>query len=179
MTPSGVPFPNPLPDFLVAANISWQIDIWRRLRNAPGCGRRCVTWARLTVETRHNPPGRRDCQEYYRLMGLDKQLETWMAPSPDGAKPRIRQGPKARGPRHRVGRPAFLAKVRKNPSQKLIVRQEIIQTQNRINFLCARYPQPVERISAQFLELQLQALRFGVPSQLLLDRPDIRQAERS
>ena len=34
MTPQGVPFPNPLPDFLVAANVSWQIDIWRQLRNA-------------------------------------------------------------------------------------------------------------------------------------------------
>ncbi len=77
-----------------------------------------------------------------------------------------------------MGVQRLLAEVRRNQSQKLIVRQEIIQTQNRINFLCGRYPQLVERFSAQFLDLQLQALRVGVPSQLLLNRPDIRQAER-
>ncbi len=30
----GQPFPNPLPDFLVASSFSWQLDIWRQLRNA-------------------------------------------------------------------------------------------------------------------------------------------------
>ena len=118
-------------------------------------------------------------ENYYRLMGLDKQLETLdgtialMEQSLALAKAQ-KEG--ARGTELGVQR--FLAEVRKNQSQKLIVRQEIIQTQNRINFLCGRYPQLVERVSAQFLELQLQALRLGVPSQLLFNRPDIRQAER-
>ena len=35
-TPVGGPFPNPLPDFLLAGDITWQVDIWRQLRiNAP------------------------------------------------------------------------------------------------------------------------------------------------
>ena len=33
-------------------------------------------------------------------------------------------------------------------------------------------------MSTAFLDLQLQALNVGVPSQLLQNRPDIRQAER-
>jgi len=179
VTPNGGPFPNPLPDFLFGANVSWQIDIWRQLRNARDAqglrylgtidGRNYVV-TRLVAEIAEN---------YYRLMGLDKQLETLdgtialMEQSLELAKAQ-KEG--ARGTELGVQR--FLAEVRRNQSQKLIVRQEIIQTENRINFLCGRFPQPVERMSAQFLDLQLQQLSLGVPSQLLQNRPDIRQAER-
>ena len=50
--------------------------------------------------------------------------------------------------------------------------------ENRINFLVNRYPQPVERVSAGFYDLNIHPLSVGVPSQLLQNRPDIRQAER-
>src|SRR5262249_1920677 len=39
-------------------------------------------------------------------------------------------------------------------------------------------PQPVERNSTRFFELNLHTLRLGVPAQLLQNRPDIRQADR-
>ncbi|HTU23862.1 MAG TPA: TolC family protein, partial [Pirellulales bacterium] len=77
-----------------------------------------------------------------------------------------------------LGVQRFLAEVRKNQSQKLIIRQDIIEVENRINFLCGRYPQPVQRNSTNFIDLALRALAVGVPSQLLQNRPDIRQAER-
>ncbi len=34
LTARGHSFPEPLPEFLVAANVSWEIDIWKKLRNA-------------------------------------------------------------------------------------------------------------------------------------------------
>ena len=72
----------------------------------------------------------------------------------------------------------FQAEVRRNQSEKLIINQAIIQGENRINFLVNRYPQPVERDSAGFYDLNIHPLSVGVPSQLLQNRPDIRQAER-
>ena len=63
-------------------------------------------------------------------------------------------------------------------SEKLIVYQDIVVTENRINFLVNRFPQPVERVSAGFFELNINRLNVGVPLQLLQNRPDIRQAER-
>jgi outer membrane protein TolC len=63
-------------------------------------------------------------------------------------------------------------------SEKLIVKQEIIEGENRINFALNRFPQPVERTSAGFFDVSIHTLRAGVPAQLLLNRPDIRQAER-
>ena len=177
--PLGNTFPNPIPDFLVAANISWQIDIWRQLRNARDAqglrylgttdGRNYVV-TRLVAEIAEN---------YYRLMALDKQIETL-----DGTirlqeqSLKIADSLTTAGRGTELGVQRFLAEVRKNQSQKLIIRQDIIQTENRINFLCGRYPQVVERDSTGYLDMQLRALQLGVPSQLLQNRPDIRQAER-
>lgn len=49
---------------------------------------------------------------------------------------------------------------------------------NRINFLAGRYPQPVDRPSVTFVDLNFDDLCSGIPSELLQNRADIRQAER-
>ena len=72
----------------------------------------------------------------------------------------------------------FLAEVRKNQSELRIVRQEIVEVENRINGLIGRLPQPVERNTVGFYDLTIHPLSAGVPAQLLMNRPDIRQAER-
>ncbi len=72
----------------------------------------------------------------------------------------------------------FQAEVRKNESERLIVQQEIIEAENRINSLLGRYPQPIARPSVDFLNVSLNALNTGLPPELLRNRADIRQAER-
>jgi multidrug efflux system outer membrane protein len=56
------------------------------------------------------------------------------------------------------------------------VMQSILETENRINFLLGRYPQPIERNKTLlFRDLPLE-IASGVPSKMLLNRPDIRAA---
>jgi outer membrane protein, multidrug efflux system len=176
----GQGFPDPLPNFLVAANVTWEIDIWRQLRNArDAAGLRYLGtqdgWnyvvTRLVAEIAEN---------YYKLMALDKQIETLngtIALQEQSLKVAIAQKEGARGTELGVQR--FQAEVAKNRSEKLIVYQEMIETENRINFLVGRYPQPVQRASGDFINLNLQTLNLGVPAALLQNRPDIRQAERN
>jgi multidrug efflux system outer membrane protein len=175
----GKPFPSPLPNFLVAANVSWEVDIWKALRNARDAaglrylstneGRNYVV-TRLVAEIAEN---------YYGLIALDKRLETInITIGLQETSLKLSQARKeaARGTELAVQR--FQAEVRKNESERFIVAQEIIEVENRINFLLGRYPQPVPRPKVDFIELNLQSLQVGVPSQLLQNRPDIRQAER-
>ena len=172
--------PNPTPNFLLpVADLSWQVDIWRQLRNARDAaalrylgtaeGRNYMV-TRLVAEIAEN---------YFKLMALDNRLMTLdktidlQQRSLEIAKANKEA---ARGTELGVAR--FLAEVRKNQSEKLIVQQEIIETENRINFLLGRFPQIVERVSTEFIDLNLRALSTGIPTQLLQNRPDIRKAER-
>jgi len=177
--PGGGNFPSPLPDFMTAANFSWQVDIWRQLRNS----RDAAMFRYLGTRDGWNYVVTRliadIAENYYELMSLDKQLETLdrtialQEQSLEIAKAR-----KAAARGTELGVQRFQAEVQKNQSQKLIIRQSIIEAENRINFLVGRYPQPVERNTGEFIDLNLHALSLGVPAQLLQNRPDIREAER-
>ncbi len=176
---SGRKFPDPLPNFLIGTNVSWELDIWKRLRNAQNAaamrylasqeGRNYVV-TRLIAEVAEN---------YYELLALDNRLSTLdktIAIQEQSLQTSEAMKINARGTELAVQR--FQAEVRKNQSEKLIIQQEIVEAENRINFLLGRYPQRVERTPVEFVDLNLRALSVGVPAQLLQNRPDIREAER-
>jgi outer membrane protein TolC len=172
-------FPNPLPTYALGPAFLWTPDIWWQLHNAKdaaaqryfasGEARKYLV-TRLVAEIAEN---------YYSLMALDARLDNLnriielQERSLEIAKARKEA---ARGSDLPVQR--FQAEVRKNQSEKLVVNQNIIQAENRINFVLGRFPQPVERRRVKFIDLNLHALSLGVPPQLLQNRPDIRQAER-
>lgn len=179
LQPNGKHFPDPLPNMQLGLNFFWQLDIWRQLRNARDAARQRYAAAlerrnyfvtRLVAEIAEN---------YYRLMALDKRLETLdaiIAIQEQSLRVAEVKKAAARGTELPVQR--FQAEVRKNQSEKLIIYQEIVEAENRINFLANRYPQRVERMTGDFIDLNLHALTLGVPAQLLENRRDIRQAER-
>jgi len=175
----GKPFPFWPANFIVGANITWEIDIWRQLRNARDATRlryfataegRNFVVTRLVADVAEN---------YYRLMALDarmQKLNDIIAFQEQSLKFALAAKEAARGTELAVQR--FQASVRQYQSEKLIVAQEITETENQLNFLLGRYPQRVERHTGNFVDLDLHALGAGLPSQILQNRPDVRQAER-
>ncbi len=172
-------FPDPLPDFLIASNITWEIDIWRRLRNAQSA----AAYRYLGTQEGWNFVRTRliadIASNYYELLALDNRMQILDATieiqqkSLETAK---ELKDKARGTELGVQR--FEAEVRRNQSEKLIISQRIIEVENEINFAAGRFPQLVNRRSVDFINLNLHALSVGIPSQLLQNRADIREAER-
>jgi len=71
----------------------------------------------------------------------------------------------------------FQAEVLKTQSLEFDILQQIKEAENKINFLLARYPQEIPRNTSNFLSLMPAAVTSGIPSQLLANRPDIKQAE--
>lgn len=179
LTPGGANFSDPLGDFLLGFNIFWQVDIWRELRNARDAA---IQRYFAAIEKRNDFVTRlvADIAEnYYELMALDQRLSNLnriIQFQQDSLEIATREYKAGRTTDLAVRR--FEAEIRKNQSERLIVSQDIIETENQINNLAGRFPQGIQRDSSGFFDLTINTLNVGVPAQLLLLRPDIRQAER-
>ncbi|KAB7727346.1 efflux transporter outer membrane subunit [Rudanella paleaurantiibacter] len=172
-------FPNPLPDFRLAANVSWEVDIWNKLHNAK---RAAATRYLSSIEGKNFAVTNivaEIANSYYELLGLDNQLDIVRKniEIQTNALNIVRtQKESARVTELAVRR--FEAQVLGTQSLQYNIQQRITETENRINFLVGRFPQPVQRSTQDFNLLVPQPVRAGLPSQLLQNRPDIRRAER-
>lgn len=174
----GKKFADPLPDFMVAAKLSWEVDIWKKLRNAK---KSAMMRYLATTEGKNFMVTRLIAEianSYYELMALDNQLAI-LRQTIDIQTNALEivklQKQTAKVTELAVKR--FEAEVLKNQSRQYFIAQQIVETENRINFLVGRFPQPVVRNSQGFNDLVPTLIRSGVPSQLLQNRTDIRQAE--
>lgn len=172
--------PDPLTDFQVGAFASWEVDIWHKLRNAKKAAAlrylasvegRNFTATNLIAEIANS---------YYELLALDNQLaiiQQNLQIQGNALKAVRLQKDAARVTELAVRR--FEAQVHHTQAIQYDIQQRITETENRLNFLAGRYPQPVARNAASFNELVPKAVQAGVPAQLLQNRPDVRQAEQN
>lgn len=171
-------FPEPLNDFFVSANVSWEIDIWKKLRNA----KKAAALRYLsTVEGKNflvTNLVAEIASSYYELKALDNQLEILKSNIEIQQNAlRIVKLQKQSAKDTELAVKKFEAEVLKNKSDLFYIRQEIREVENRINFLVGRYPQPISRNSFDFVNKIPNQVFVGLPSQLLERRPDVREAE--
>lgn len=174
----GEEFPEPLPNYQVGAFATWELDVWKKLRNSK---KAAMMDYLATVEGKNFMVTNlisEIADSYYELEALDNKLgiiQQNLKLQNDALKTVELQKQAARATELGVQR--LQAEVYKNRSELFSVKQEIVETENRINFLIGRTPQHIVRNSDVFVEKELDTLFSGVPSQLLNNRPDIRKAE--
>lgn len=175
----GKEMPEPLPDYMIAATASWEADIWGKLHNAK---RAAVNRYLASVEGKNFVITNLIAEvanSYYELLALDNQLAIVKKniEIQNNALEIVKyQKDAARVTELAVRR--FEAQVLHTKSLQYDIQQNIIEVENRINFLLARYPQPIARNADAFENLVPQTVHPGMPSQLLANRPDIRRAEQ-
>lgn len=84
---------------------------------------------------------------------------------------------KQAGQANQLGVDLLNAQLLSSKALKIDVKQEIIDAESKINFLVGRYPQPIARPKVIWANVIPPKLTSGVPSRLLENRPDIKQAE--
>lgn len=170
--------PDPLPDFMVGVYATWEVDIWHKLRNAR---KAAVTRYLATVEGRNfviTTLIAEIANSYYELLALDNQLA--IVKQNIDIQTNALEIVKAQKEATRVTELAvkkFEAEVYKTRSLQYDILQQITEAENRINFLLARAPQPIVRNAQSFDTALSGDIHAGLPSQLLANRPDIKQAE--
>ena len=174
----GKEFPEPLGDFMVGAYATWELDVWRKLRNAK---KSAYTHYLSTVDGKNFMVTNLIAEianSYYELLALDNQLR--IVQQNIDIQSNALEIVKLQKEATRVTELAvrrFEAQVLDTRSLQYGIQQQIIETENRINFLVGRYPQPVLRDSEVFIGLMPDSIQSGIPAQLLENRPDVRQAE--
>lgn len=174
----GKEFPEPLQDYTVGAYATWELDIWKKLRNAK---KAAVFEYLASIEGRHFMQTSliaEIARTYYELVALDRQLDIvrMNIDIQSNALEVVRlQKQATRVTELAVKR--FESEVMNTKGIEYEILQQIVETENYLNFIAGRYPQPVTRTSRYFEDALPPVIESGVPSDLLVNRPDIRQAE--
>lgn len=170
--------PKYIGDFMVGTWFSWELDVWKKLRNATKSA--AIKYS-SAVEGRNFMVTNIIAEiagSYYELMALDNQLEIVeqnISLQSNVLKIIKQQKEAAKVTQLAVNR--FEAQLLNTQNLRYEIQQQIIETENRIRFLTGKYTSAIPRNAAQFATIPMEELKTGIPSQLLINRPDIRQAE--
>ncbi len=170
--------PNPLPDYYLGVQTSWEIDLWGKLKNkkksaaarfiASQHGKDLVI-TNLVAEI---------SSAYFELLALDNEiqiLENNIAIQEEALN--IVSIQKQTGDANELAVELLRAQLLNSKSFLLEVKQSLIECESKINFLCGVYPNEILRDTSFNLERIVNSINEGIPSNLLQNRPDIKQAE--
>lgn len=170
--------PKYIGDFIGGAFFSWELDVWKKLRTAT---KSAVVKYSSAVEGRNFLVTNLIAEiagSYYELMALDNQLEIVqqnISLQSNVLKIIKQQKEAARVTQLAVNR--FEAQLLNTQNLRYEIQQQITETENKIRFLTGSYSIAIPRNAALFNTMPMEELQTGIPSQLLVNRPDIRQAE--
>ena len=179
LTP-GRKIPTVIPDLAPTLQMDWTIDLWGKLNSdkksaverylASEAGQRAIK-SQLVADVAEN---------YYVLLALDYKLlvmQQYIALQKNAV--RIARIQKEADADTQLAVEKFEAELAKAQSDEYVLRQSIIETENNLNLLLGRLPQPIARAKSDFLQLPMPATAHALSTQLLLQRPDVVQAEHA
>lgn len=167
-----------LPDYFVGLQSAWEIDVFGKLRN-----RKKAAVARYlsSIEGKHWLTTNiiaEVASYYYELLALDNELSIVtenIQLQQNALEVVIIQ--KEAGAANELAVKQFKAQLLNTKSLEVEIKQNIIETENRINFLLGRFNSSIHRSERTFNDSTTVFMKEGVPSDLLRNRPDIKQAE--
>ena len=174
----GQTVPTNLPDLFVGLQSSWEVDIWGKLQN-----QRSSAMAKFlgSIEGTSFVVSNlvADVATFYNeLRALDNELEIIRQTLHTQYESlEVIELQKETGRATELAVELFKAQVLNTSILEKEVLQQITVTENHINFLLGRFPQTIERTKGEYFTDIPQEISSGVPSQLLANRPDVREAE--
>lgn len=165
-------------DLWIGANSAWEIDIWKKLRNAKksaiakylaGMEGRNFLITNLIAEIAEN---------YYELIALDnlnELLQKNITLQSEVVNIVNQQKLATKVTQLAVNR--FEAQLLNTKTMQFEISQRIIETENHLRLLTGSYLPAIPRNSKDFYSMAIDSMPYGISSQLLTNRADIRQAE--
>lgn len=165
-------------EYFLGLQSAWEVDLWGKLKNqkkaaysrflATEKGKHLVTTA-LVAEI---------ARLYYELLAVDNELEV-VRKNIDFQEIALEiiNIQKMGGRATELAVQQFTAQLLRTKALEKEKEQHVVELETELNLLLGRYPQTIPR-TKDISELELPAaIHEGIPSTLLLNRPDIQQAE--
>jgi NodT family efflux transporter outer membrane factor (OMF) lipoprotein len=177
ITPGQI-IPTNLPDYFIGLQTNWEIDIWGKLRNKKKASfSRYLSSVEGTNLVLTNLVSE-IAIAYYELVELDNELDIireTIKLQQDALE--IIKIQKDAGVANELAVKQFEAEVLNSQGLEFEALQQIAENESKLNFLLGRFPQPIVREKANLTTQIPTQIKAGIPSQLLKNRPDIKQAE--
>jgi NodT family efflux transporter outer membrane factor (OMF) lipoprotein len=175
---NGNDIPVHLPDFMAGFQASWEIDLYGKLRNR---NKSALTKLLASVEAKNYVITNIVTEialAYYELLALDNELSVIdeYIKIQENAVDLVKIQKNAAAVNELAVR-QFEAQLLNLQDMKFGLQQSIIENESKINYLMGRYPKPIKRTNTNIQSLLPQKIATGIPANLLLNRPDLRQAE--
>jgi len=170
--------PEHLTDFLIGFHASWEADIWGKIRSSK---KAAFTRYLVSIEGKNfviTNLVAEVANSYYELLSIDNQLEI-IRESIQLQKSQLEivRVQKEASVVTELAVKQFEARVFNSQGLEFELLQKITEYENKINFLLGRFPQKIIRDKETFSTQMPAKIKVGIPSQLLVNRPDIKQAE--
>lgn len=171
--------PDPfMPDFFLGLRSSWELDIWGRLRNLKEAAllrvlqsQRGVQWLRTQLVAEVS-------SRYFELLALDNQREILRKNIQLQQEAlSVVEAQKEGGRATELAVQQFKAQLLRTRSLDAGIKQQVVAIENELNLLVGRTPQSIRRAPSLMAQQLPDVVKTGLPSALLLRRPDIQQAE--
>ncbi len=172
-------FPTPF-SYFGQANLSWELDIWGRLRRSNEAARADLMAReenrRAVVLTLVSSVA----QSYFDLLQFDTQLDiARRALSSWEESVAIAQAQLRGGLVSRLDLDQFNAERANAATRVAELERQMVQKENELSVLLGKNPVPIQRGRALTDQLLPPEVPAGLPSELLQRRPDILQAEQT
>ncbi|WP_027157555.1 efflux transporter outer membrane subunit [Methylobacter luteus] len=170
--------PENLTDMFVGLQASWEVDVWGKLRNQR---KSAVSGYLSSIEGTNFVISNLVADvaiHYNELLALDNELDIIRQTALKQQEAlEVVKLQKEAGRANELAVQQFRAQLLNTQVLEKQALQQITETENRLNFLLGRYPQSIDRKKEVLFEAAPQQIASGVPSQLLANRPDVREAE--
>ncbi len=169
--------PDPLPDYYVGVQSSWEIDLWGRLKNkkkaaaarfmASQHGKDLIVTG-LIAEV---------AGTYFEMLALNKEVQILDDNiALQQAAFELVAAQKQSAMANELAVELVQAQLLNSKATLAEVKQQLLESESRLSFLCGAYPSVFLRDTTLRAHMNT-VMSGGVPSALLQNRPDIRQAE--
>ncbi|WP_417882023.1 efflux transporter outer membrane subunit [Xanthomarina gelatinilytica] len=170
-------FNGSLEQYEMVANLSWEADIWGKIRS----NKRAFQAGYLQSVAAHQAVKTKLIESiattYYRLLALDAQLKiTQQTVETRANSVETIKALKDAGQETQVAVDQNIAQYNNARALQVDIEREIFKTENTLSILLAKQPQHYERGVLDHQEITTE-MKLGVPYLLLRNRPDVMAAE--